>query len=82
MATLNILSHQFKIHFKSILAYFLIFAAIIFLSSCQTTKAGLENRGYTCEENGEGGWICKKGETAYLCQNKNPEKPKVVLVNK
>ena len=82
MATLNILRYQFKIHFKSILAYLLIFAAIIMLSSCKTTKAGLENRGYTCEENGEGGWVCTKGESAYLCQNKKPEEPKVVLVNK
>jgi len=82
MATLNLFRFQFRIHFKSIMAYILIFIAIVLLSSCQTTKAGLENRGYTCVENGEGGWVCSKGETAYLCQQKKQEDPKVVVVHK
>ena len=72
----------FSIRIKAVIAYFLIFVAIIMLSSCQTTKAGLENRGYTCVENDEGGWVCTKGDNAYLCQEKKATEPKVVLVQK
>ena len=82
MTLLNDIRQQFNIRFKAIVAYALIFFAIILLSSCKTTKAGLEDRGYTCVENGEGGWICTKGENAYLCQQKKDIDPKVVLVTK